>query len=538
MPVRTPDRLTGLGALVRLTIRRNRWFYTAWVAGLAAIVPATAAAYETIIDPENADLLIATLSGNPTMRAMLGPPTDLSSAGGFTVWRVGTFVATMAALMALLGVVRSTRGEEEEGRVELLRSGVVGRHAPLLAGVLVALGAAGLLGLLISVSMAAVGTPVVGSVAFGVGTALVAMVFAGVGAVTAQVAATSRAARGLSLWVLGGAYLLRALADGSAEGSGLRDLSWASPLQWMALSRPYAQERWLVLLLPAVLTVALVAGAVALEARRDHGAGLRAARRGPDRASATLGSPLGLAWRLQRGSLLAWTVGMVIFALAMGSLSTGFGEMLREAPILEEIFRRMGGGTEQLTEAFFVAILGIVAVLMGVLSLMVFHRLATEERRGHAELVLATETTRPGLLASHLLIAAAVPVGLLAAVGGLLAVAYARSIDDWSQVLVVAGAALALAPGGLLLLGAAVLLHGWAPRWSWVVWLVVGWSLFVVWVGSTLGLPDWLTRLTPWAALPQLPAQAMSWPPVLVSLVVAASLTVMGAVGFRRRDIG
>lgn len=123
-------RLTGLGALVRLTARRNRWFYLAWVLGLAAVVPATATAYETIIDPDNADLLIATMSGNPTMRAMLGPPTDLGTAGGFTVWRVGTFIATMAGLMAVLGVVRSTRAEEEEGRVELLRSGVVGRHSP------------------------------------------------------------------------------------------------------------------------------------------------------------------------------------------------------------------------------------------------------------------------------------------------------------------------------------------------------------------------------------------------------------------------
>ena len=198
-------RLTGLGALVRLTARRNRWFYLAWVLGLAAVVPATAAAYETIIDPENADLLITTMSANPTMRAMLGPPTDLATAGGFTVWRVGTFVATMAGMMTVLGVVRSTRGEEEEGRVELLRSAVVGRHAPLLAGVLVALGASLLLGGLIAVSMTAVGTPATGSVAFGAGVALVAMVFAGVGAVTSQVAATSRGARALALWGRGAA---------------------------------------------------------------------------------------------------------------------------------------------------------------------------------------------------------------------------------------------------------------------------------------------------------------------------------------------
>ncbi|MCA1783032.1 MAG: ABC transporter permease [Dermatophilaceae bacterium] len=532
-----PGRLTGLGALVRLTARRNRWFYLAWVLGLAAVVPATATAYETIIDPDNADLLIATMSGNPTMRAMLGPPTDLTTAGGFTVWRVGTFVATMAGMMAVLGVVRSTRAEEEEGRVELLRSAIVGRDAPLLAGVLVALGAAAVLGGLIALSMTAVGTTATGSFAFGAGIALVAMVFVGVAAVTAQVSATARSARAAGLWILGAAYVLRALADGSADGSAMRDWSWASPLQWMALTRPYAQERWWVLALPAVVTVVLTAIAVVLEGRRDHGAGLRATRVGPPRASLSLGSSLGLAWRLHRGSVIGWTLGMVLFALAMGSLSTSFADMLREAPALEEVFRRMGGGAEQLTDAFFVAMLGIVAVLMGVLAVLIFQRLATEERRGHAESILATSATRRSLLGSHLLLAALVPVLLLALVGALLAVAYARDTGDWSQVPRVAGAALGLAPGGLLVLGIAVLLHGWAPRWSWLVWGVIAWSLFVVWVGATLGLPEWLTRITPWAPLPQLPVESMSWPIVLGLSLLAAGLAVLGALGYRRRDI-
>ena len=530
-------RLTGLGTLFRLGLRRNRWFYLAWILGLGVVAPATATAYETIIDPANADVLIATMRANPTMRAMLGPPFDLSTPGGFTVWRVGTFIATMAGLMALLGVIRSTRAEEEEGRVELVRSGVVGRDAPLLAGSLVALAACGALGLLLTVSMTAVGTPGAGALAFGLGTALVAAVFVGVGAVTAQLSATARGARALALWVLAAAYVLRALADGAADDSAIRDWAWLSPLQWMAFAQPYAGERWAVLLLPAVLTGALLALAVVLEGRRDHGSGLRATRAGPQRAGPVLGSPLGLAWRLHRSSLLGWTVGMVLFGLAMGSLSTSFGDMLSEAPVLEEIFRRMGGGTEQLTDAFFVAMLGIVAVLMGVLAVLVFQRLATEERRGHAALVLATAATRRGLLGSHALLAAVVAVGLLALVGALLAVAYARSTGDWSQLARVAGAALALAPGGLLVLGLAVLLHGWAPRLTWVVWVVVGWSLFMIWVGATLGLPEWLTRLTPWAPLPQLPVDPMSWTPVLGLLAAAAVLGAVGTIGYTRRDI-
>lgn len=157
-----PGPLTGLGPLVRLVLRRGRWFYLAWVLALAGTVPAVAAAYETVVDPRNADVLIAAMTGNPTMRAMLGPPFELSTAGGFTVWRVGTFVATMAGMMAVLGVVRSTRVDEEDGRTELLRSGSLGRHVPLVAAVLVALAACVTLGLLVVVGMVGTGQPVAG----------------------------------------------------------------------------------------------------------------------------------------------------------------------------------------------------------------------------------------------------------------------------------------------------------------------------------------------------------------------------------------
>ncbi|WP_281965486.1 ABC transporter permease [Serinicoccus marinus] len=528
--------MTGLGELVRLAARRSRWFYLAWVLALTVVVPATAAAYEQIIDPDNADLLITTMTANPTMRAMLGPPVDLTTAGGFTVWRVGTFVAAMTAIMAVLGIIRSTRAQEEDGRTELLRSGAVGRHAPLAAGMLVTVGACLALGVLVAGAMTALGEPVAGSVAFGAGLALVGATFAGVGAVAAQLSASARTARAIGMWTIAAAYTLRAVADGSSDEAVSR-LAWGSPLQWMALVRPYAGERWWVLLLPAAAGLLLLAGAVALEARRDHGSGLWAARRGRAAAPAGLRSGAALAWRLHRGQVVGWSLGMLLFALAMGSLSTSFADMLEQVPQLRVVFERMGGGAEQLAEAFFVAMLGIVSVVMAVVAVQLFGRLPEQEERGHAELVLSTALPRGRLLASHLVIAAAAPVLLLAAVGAVLALNQARATGDASWVAQTAGGALALAPGGLVALGVAVLLHGWAPRRAWLAWVVVGWSLFMVWVGTALGLPEWLTRLTPWAALPQLPVEEMDWAAVLGTLAAAVALMALGAVGYRRRDI-
>ena len=108
-----------------------------------------------------------------------------------TVWRAGTMLATLAGVMAVLGVVRTTRGDEEAGRTELVRSGSVGRHAPTAAAVLVALGGGIVLGLLVVLGMVAAGTPVAGSVAYGAGLAGTSAVFVGVGAVASQLAKIS-----------------------------------------------------------------------------------------------------------------------------------------------------------------------------------------------------------------------------------------------------------------------------------------------------------------------------------------------------------
>ena len=63
-------------------------------------------------------------------------------------------------------------------------------------------------------------------------------------------------------------------------------LSWLSPLGWALQVRPYAGDRFWVLLLHLATTAVLVAVAYRLLARRDVGAGLIAERPGPPRAGA------------------------------------------------------------------------------------------------------------------------------------------------------------------------------------------------------------------------------------------------------------
>ena len=143
-PLRGRDRVTGLGTLLRFSLRRERVRIPVYVFVLAALIASTAAQSEQLYPTaaSRADY-VATVEGNPGLIAMVGPPYAVTSVGGDTAWQWGAFGAVVAALMSMFIVGRHTRGEEQSGRSELVRASVVGRAAPLAAALAVAVAGAG-----------------------------------------------------------------------------------------------------------------------------------------------------------------------------------------------------------------------------------------------------------------------------------------------------------------------------------------------------------------------------------------------------------
>jgi len=521
--------------MTRLSLRRDRIWWPAWIVVISVQVVATAGAFESLYPTSQSRLgLGSTMGRNPSLRAMYGPAFDLSSAGGFTAWRIGGFAAAFIALMSLLAVIRHTRAEEEAGRLELLRSGVVGRHAPLMAALLVTIGANVVLAAIVIVGLISENTPVAGAVALGLAFVGCGIVFAGVGAVSAQVSENARPARGMAVSVLGVAYLLRAVGDSTDTATWL---SWLSPVGWAQQTRAFADERWWVLLIPLVVGVGLISLAVSLEGRRDFGAGLRPSPLGPDRAAAGLSTASGLAWRLQKGSLLAWTIGVAIFAGAIGAVANGVLDIFKGNAQLEEIFRRMGGG-QSLIDAFFAAVLPVMATVATIHSVQAMLRLRSEEIDTRAEQVLGTAVTRTRLLGSHLAHAVASPPILMTAVGLSAGGAYAASVHDASKVWAVLGGALVLVPAMWVFTGVTMALIGMAPERSVLSWGVLAGCGVLGQLGPILQLSDKILRISPFANVPQLPGAQLEIMPLAVLLAIAAVLTALGVNGFRRRDIG
>ncbi|MFB8401575.1 ABC transporter permease [Streptomyces sp. NPDC055912] len=518
----TAGPFAGTGTLTRLALRRDRLTIPLWALVTGGLVASGAGSLEGVYGTaaERAEAAAA-MTANSSMRALYGPVFD-DSLGGLVAWRFGTFAAVLAAVASLIVVVRHTREEEETGRQEMLSAGAVGRRAPLTAALLAALVVNTAVALIVTAGLAGQGAA--GALALGLALGGTGMVFAATAALAAQLTESARLAKGLTGAAVGLAFVLRAAGD----SGGSPVLTWLSPIGWAENVRAFAGERWWVLLLIAAAALAQTAAAYALAGRRDIGASFLATRPGP--AEGGLATAGALAWRLQRGTLLGWSLGFLLGGLVFGGMVEGAADIVGDNAQARQIIERMGG-QNALTDAFLatmVSLFGMVAALFAVGSVLRPHG---EETSGRTEPLLANALGRIRWAAGHLLIAFGGSALILALSGIGLALSYGR---DAGPVL---GASLAQLPAVWTLAGLAVLLWGAAPRAATAAWGAAGLCLALGWIGPALDLPQAALNLSPFGHLPKLPGPETAWTPVLALTALAAALVAAGLAGLRRRDV-
>ncbi|MBT2213284.1 ABC transporter permease [Actinomadura sp. NEAU-AAG7] len=528
-------RLAGTGMLVKMWLRRDRIMLPAWIYALTALVSSSMYSFRTGYDEPGAlEKFARGINDNPSTKAMYGPVLNEHTASGVAAWQTGATGAALVGLMCVLLVVRHSRAEEETGRLELVGAGVVGRRAPLTAALLVAATAAGTLAVLATAVMIAFGAPAAGAVAFGLAWFGAGMVFAGVAAVTAQVAQTSRLANGLALAVLGTGFLLRGLGDvGSAHW-----LAWLSPIGWAQRVRPYADEQWAALALPLVAFALLAAAAYALIERRDLGAGILAPGPGPSRAAPSLRTPLALAWRLQRGSLVGWSAGFLVYGLAIGGIADGVSDLVGDSDSTLKSLRELGR-QDDIVDAFLSTAMGLMALLTAAYAVQGVLRLRAEEAGQRLEPVLATGVGRLRWAVSQLAVTVAGTVVMLALTGLAVGSAHGlRSGDLDGQLPRVFGAALAQLPAVWVVAGVTVLLFGLLPRAAQAGWGVLAVCLMLGQMGPVLKLPQPVMDVSPFTHTPNVPGGTFSPLPLASLTAVALAASAAGLLAFRRRDIG
>jgi ABC-2 type transport system permease protein len=526
------SNFSGTTGLLRLYLRRDRVVAPLWILLLSVPLGTVYVGSIAAVYPSQADraAFAATIMASPAQRALYGNVYG-DTLGATGIWKAGMF-HVLIAVAVILTMIRHTRADEETGRAELIGSTAVGRCANLTAALALCGGASILTGLIAIAGLFTVDVPAAGSVVFGLALACSGLVFTAVAAVTAQLSPGARFARGAAFGVLAAAFTLRAVGD-----AGDAVLSWFSPLGWALQVRPYAGDHFWVLLLPLTTSAALTVVAYRLLARRDVGSGMFSERSGPPRAGADLHGPMGLSWRLSRGSLVLWTVGLCLYGLLIGSVVNGIGAEIGNDGMAQQVVARLGG-TDALEQGFIAIAFSMLGMVASAFAISLALRMHQEEADQRAETLLAGAVGRTRWLANHLVVVIGGSAAALMIAGLAAGVAYGAAAGDvWGKLPTVLATAAVQLPSVWLLVAMTVVLFGLLPRITTVAWGVLVAFIALYLLGSLSNSPRWLLDLTPFSHTPHVGSGHFTATPLAWLLVIDLVLIALGGIAFRRRDL-
>ncbi|ALX49308.1 ABC transporter permease [Lentibacillus amyloliquefaciens] len=527
--------LAKTGKLMGFMLRLDRLRIVIWLAALSFFTLVVPLAFSDLYPTQEESNTMAQTMENPAMTAMVGPGNlDNYTVGAMTAHQMLLLTAVVVGLMNILLMNRHTRVDEEDGRQELVRALPVGKLANLNASFIMLAVVNGLLALITGFGLYALGIESMGlsgSLLYGLILGATGIFFAGLTALMAQITENARTTFGLTLALLLIAYLIRAVGDISNEA-----LSWVSPLGWATAGQVYSDNHWWVLLLLAIGAILLMALAFYLNTIRDLEAGFLPSRPGRKHASQSLLSPIGLALRLQRTGIISWAVAMILVGVSYGSVMGDLESFFESNEALRQVFST-DAGTSSFTMQFVSVLMFVMALIATLPAVMALLKLNGEEKQNRLDHLLGRAVSRTRLVSGYLTIAVINGVVMLfLAVAGLW-VAGASVTEEPFEFGKIIGAGLAFYPALLVMIGLAVFLIGFAPKLSSLVWLYLFYSFIVLYFGNMFQFPAWVSKLSPFGYIPELPVDEMEWMPVIILTVIAIGLAIVGMFGYRKRDI-
>lgn len=521
--------------LSSIIVKRDRIRIPIWLVSLSILTFVVALSFTELYSTKQDRQAIAETMKNPAMTAMVGPSYGLENytLGAMMAHQMLLFTAVAVATMSILLMARHTRADEEDGHIEMIRSLPTGRLSTLQAAIIVIFGTNIMLALIISIGISVLNIESMnleGSLIYGAALGATGIFFTALTAVFAQLSESSRGTIGLSFGALILAYLIRAVGD-----VGNETISWSSPLGWILASQVFVNNYWWPIILTVVIALLLALLALYLNATRDLGSGFIPAKPGRERASAFLQSPLGLSLRLQRNGLIAWAIGVFILGASYGSVLGDIESFFKDIDMMGELLAPVEGIS--LTEQFITMIMSIMAMICTIPVFMAILKIIGEERKRRTEHLLSRAVSRTRLMGSSLIITIITSFVMLsfAAIG--LWSASVFVIEDVISFGTLFSGAMVYLPAMWIMVGFAVLLIGIMPKVTSFIWLYLIYSFIVVYLGGLLKFPEWMSNLSPYGHTPQLPVEEMNFMTLSVLLIIAVVLSIIGFIGYNRRDI-
>ena len=311
----------------------------------------------------------------------------------------------------------------------------------------------------------------------------------------------------------------------------------------------------------AVISIA----AFYLTSIRDIDQGIIPAKPGRAQGSSLMRSPGGLTFKLLRTSLIVWIISMFALGAAYGTVLGELDEFIATNEMYQQLIlgpfaieflegltteetvlamraavAEAGFTIPQLFSAMINLIMGIFTIVPTVLFIK---KAKTEETDTRAELILAGSVNKRNYLLGYVIIAfaMAIIIQLAFALGMYMAASSVLYNANDFPLSFAIQAALVYVPAIWIMLSIAVLLIGFKPKLSGLIWLYFAFTFVTLFFGQGFGIfPQWITYLTPYAFVTQLPltpGESANFIALGIKVIIAATLTTTGLYLYNKRDI-
>lgn len=529
------NKFQGTLTLYKLMLKHEKVKILIWLISLISITLLTAVTYHNMYQNSEEIKAFALIVQNPVMKAMVGRgyPTEAYNTALVFAHEMFIFTAIAVAIMNIMFTVRLMRNDEEEGRVELIRSLPVGRYSYLLAASLVILliNVILILGIGLGLTIASLpGITFNGSMLYGATLVLVGLTFTSIAALFCQLTSSTKSASNLSFGLLIFFYIIRGIGD-----IKIAAFLYLSPLGLISKILVFYENHWWPLLILLGIIIFLGLCTTWLYRNRDLGAGLINSRQGKVKASKWVKTPIGLIIRLERLSLILWLVGFFLFTFTFGAVLKEFDQYFSDV----ELFIKILGpdAKEHLLEEITFFLIKMFSLFAIIPSLILLMRIYKEEAKQRLEQVYIRNLSRIKYFIIHFVIALIYSIIMQLAIVMTIWLAGKKTLQSILSFSDLIQLGLIFLPSIWVVLSLTAFLIGFLPRQVPFIW---GYFVFIFiefYLNKLLKLPQVISKLSVFSYIPKIPTEKINLLTSTILIFIGLGLLITGLFTYRKRDL-
>lgn len=496
--------------------------------------------YESYPDKAAQTAFATSLKSAPSLGILYGASEDLDhGVNGYVVYRVVSFMSLIVAVWGLMSMTKLLRGNEEDGRWEVIRSGNTTARSStfhVAAGFSYAFVLAFAISLAITLvigNMPTIQMPAGMAVLTNLAIFAPAMVFASAGIFVSQLAITRRRALLYGLIPLLAAYLARGVGNTDPGREWL--LNW-TPFGWNQLIDPViSPQPWWLLLFGILAVVFFVAGV--LLSRRDLGSSIIKESSIVKSRYFLLGGAGRFALRQNFWVFAGWAAATFAMTAIIANVITIAAQATADSPALSKSVSALANNTDDIKIAFLGAGLVFVVMVLMIMATTIIASIRGDEAKQYLDNILVQPRHRTSWLITRLCIGGGITL-LISVVSGLIILGVGSSQNLGLEFGKVMSLAVAMTGTVAFLLGLGTLIYGVLPRMAVItMYILISWSFVIDLISSVVKLDDWVMRSSLFHYLSFNLAGWPDWETFAWLVGIGIGMAAIGVILFTRRDI-